>query len=278
MNPFRFMLAVSLAWGALSAPAQPAPPPVTSAPVFVPDTSHQNDPLPDGLIAFDATFKTADLEEGTDFAHFTFSFTNISDSVVAVLAAPTSCHCTTVDLPPLPWLLPAGTNGQLQVKVDLAAKTGVIFKSITFTTDKGKRDLMLRVNLRTPPPAAMTENDKAAGIAAAIVDRQAIFKGDCASCHLKNVEGRYGLDLYKHACAICHDAQPRATMVPDLAHLNLPTNQEFWQTWITYGKPGSLMPAWAQSQGGPLNDLQIATLAQYLNTTYPGNVTNAPAK
>ena len=30
------------------------------------------------------------------------------------------------------------------------------------------------------------------------------------------------------------------------------------------GKAGSLMPAFATSQGGPLNDLQIASLAAYL--------------
>ncbi|HEX7654797.1 MAG TPA: cytochrome c, partial [Verrucomicrobiae bacterium] len=120
--------------------------------------------------------------------------------------------------------------------------------------------------------------EKEAGIAAAKLDRQAIFKGDCASCHLKNVAGRYGLELYRQACAICHEAEPRATMVPDLNHLNLPTNVEFWRTWITYGKPGSLMPAWSISQGGPLNDMQIASLAQYLNAIHPSTVTNEPAK
>jgi hypothetical protein len=58
-------------------------------------------------------------------------------------------------------------------------------------------------------------------------------------------------------------------MVPDLAKLTIPTNEEFWRTWITYGKPGSLMPSFAQSQGGPLDDIQIASLAQYLNVVHP---------
>ena len=64
-----------------------------------------------------------------------------------------------------------------------------------------------------------------------------------------------GRKLSKVTCAICHEAANRATMVPDLAQLKVPTNEEFWRTWITYGKPGSLMPAFAKSQAGPLDDI-----------------------
>ena len=69
-------------------------------------------------------------------------------------------------------------------------------------------------------------------------------------------------------------------MVPDLANLQVPTNEEFWRAWITSGKAGSLMPAFASSQGGPLGDLQVASLATYLNAVHPSKVaaTNAPAK
>jgi hypothetical protein len=54
-------------------------------------------------------------------------------------------------------------------------------------------------------------------------------------------------------------------MVPDLHALKTPTNYEFWRIWITHGKPGSLMPAFATTDGGPLSDMQIASLASYLN-------------
>jgi len=55
-------------------------------------------------------------------------------------------------------------------------------------------------------------------------------------------------------------------MVPDLHDLKVPTNREFWQTWITFGKPGTLMPAFAATQGGVFNDTQIISLANYLNS------------
>ena len=118
----------------------------------------------------------------------------------------------------------------------------------------------------------MTEAQRTAGITAAKVDRQAVFKGDCATCHLKKVEGKYGQPLFEVLCAICHEAKHRAEMVPDLANLPVPTSEEFWRAWITVGKAGSLMPAFATSQGGPLNDLQIASLAAYLNAIHPSKV------
>jgi mono/diheme cytochrome c family protein len=91
-----------------------------------------------------------------------------------------------------------------------------------------------------------------------------VFKGDCASCHVHRGEGKYGQELYQADCAICHESEHRATMVPDLHALKTPTNFEFWRTWITHGKPGSLMPAFSTVDGGPLSDMQIASLANYL--------------
>ena len=66
-------------------------------------------------------------------------------------------------------------------------------------------------------------------------------------------------------------------MVPDLHNLPVTTSEEFWRTWITAGKAGTLMPAFATSQGGPLNDMQIAQLASYLNGLYPSRVPQSAA-
>jgi mono/diheme cytochrome c family protein len=65
-------------------------------------------------------------------------------------------------------------------------------------------------------------------------------------------------------------------MVPDLHNLKTPTNDQFWQTWIAHGKPGSLMPAFAIADGGPLSDMQIASLAAYLNSAIPSHAPPAP--
>ena len=251
---------------------------LASAPVYVPDVSHENEPLPEGVLAFDATTKTVDTMEGTDFAKFTFSFTNVTANIVTILNVHPSCGCTTAEMPPVPWQLAPGTNGEMRLSVNLAGKSGILNKSVKFTTDKGQRDLWMRINLAPAPKIEMTDAQRAAGLAAAKIDRQAVFKGDCATCHVKPAEGKYGQQLYDTACGICHAAEHRASMVPDLSKLTVPTNEEFWRTWITYGKPGSLMPAFAQSQGGPLSDIQIASLATYLNAIHPPKAAPAEGK
>jgi mono/diheme cytochrome c family protein len=316
--------------GVFTAAAQPSKV-VTTTPVYVPDYTHANDPMPAGVIAWDDLTKTTDATNGQDFARFVFTFTNLATKIsvglatnvisltnlttvtnssfwarlrgrqitqvagistqtnavtvtnsipvpLTILSVHPGCGCTTAELPPVPWTIPAGSNGVIKVSVNLAGKSGSLFKTVAVSTDKGKNDLALRINiLAAPPMAEMTEAQRAQGLAAAKVDRQAIFKGDCASCHLPPTAGKYSQNLYDSLCAICHNAAHRATMVPDLKNLPIPTSVEFWSTWITAGKPGTLMPAFATSQGGPLNDMQIASLAAYLNSAYPSHPTAAPA-
>jgi len=197
-----------------------------------------------------------------------------------ILRATPSCGCTTIEMPPTPWWVAAGSNGLIKLNVKLFGKVGLLSKSVKVITDKGTKDLAVRINIASPPAARMTEAERAAGIAAAKVDRQAVFKGDCVTCHFNKSFGKFGPQLYAAACGICHEANPRASMVPDLHHLTDSTgkpvsiSEEFWRAAITAGKEGTLMPAFAQSQGGPLNDLQIASLAAYLNATIPSTTSN----
>jgi len=240
---------------------------VASTPaVYVPDLSHAADPLPDGVLVFDDLMKAVDAAADQDAAHFTFNFTNASSGNVTILDVHPSCGCTTAQLPQLPWTVASGTNGQIGITVNLAGKNGMLFKTINISTDKGTKTLMVRVNILQPVVPTMTDEDRAQGIAAAKVDRQAVFKGSCATCHVKVGEGKYGQALYEADCGICHEGPNRATMVPDLRAIKTPTNAEFWQTWIAHGKPGSLMPAFSTADGGPLTDIQIASLAAYLDS------------
>jgi hypothetical protein len=87
--------------------------------------------------------------------------------------------------------------------------------------------------------------------------------------------------LYAVACGICHEANPRATMVTNLRALNHPTDYNYWQMMIALGKPGSLMPAFSTDQGGPLTGEQIESLAKTLTETFPSVSSasiNAPLK
>jgi mono/diheme cytochrome c family protein len=249
---------------------------VTTPTVYVPDLSHASGVLGDNVLAWDSSMKTTNVAADADNAHFVFYFTNVSPGNVTILNVHPSCGCTTAQLPPLPWTIPSGTNDQIGVTVNLAGKNGTIFKYVDVSTDKGSKRLNLQITILPPVIQTMSDADRARGVAAAKIDRQAVFKNDCATCHVKPGEGKYGKSLYDAVCAICHEAEHRATMVPDLHALKTPTNDAFWRTWIAHGKPGSFMPAFSQSDGGPLSDMQIASLAAYLDSAIPSHVAPAP--
>ncbi len=294
--------------------------PVSTLPVYVPNLSHSAGPLPDGVLAWDATTKETNVIANTPAAHFVFNFTNIateaqatlSTNVVAItnvttvtnssfwarligkrishvtkivsttniVAAKTfkpvpvtilsvhpSCGCTTAKLPRLPWTLAPGTNGHFGVTVNLEAKSGILYKTLMVYTDKGSKTLLLKITIRPFEMPKMSEAQRELNRKLATADRQMVFKGECATCHVQQGQGEYGEALYKADCAICHEGEHRATMVPDLHQLKTPTNFEFWRTWISHGKPGTLMPAFSKVDGGPLSDIQIASLARYLTVS-----------
>jgi len=237
--------------------------------VYVPDTTHQNEPLPDGVLAWNSLTQESTVAADVGKAGFVFSFTNISPGNVTILDVHPSCGCTTAQLPPLPWVLSTGTNGQFGFTVNLAGRTGMQVKTVNVKTDKGTKLLTLKINILPPVAPSQSEAERAHALEMAKTDRQAVFHGDCAACHVKPGDGKYGPPLYTAVCGICHDSKTRASMVPDLHNLKIPTNVDFWQTWIAHGKVGTLMPAFSSAEGGSLSENQIASLAYYLNATFP---------
>jgi mono/diheme cytochrome c family protein len=185
-----------------------------------------------------------------------------------------SCACTVAKLPNLPWKLAPGTNGQIEVAVDLRGKRGQFSKMVYVYTSAGPKNLMVKLNM--PDAGPNLANDRSRNMQIATADRQAVFKNDCAKCHAEPTAGKKGNELYAAACGVCHDAEHRATMVPDLHNLNHSTDRIFWKVWISKGKVGSLMPGFAQVEGGPLSDEQIASLVDYLAENIPSRPATAP--
>ncbi len=300
---------------------------VATSPVYVPDMSRANGPLPDGVLVWNSTMLETNLPPNTAQAHFLFTFTNVAvrinktlvtnittktyrvthgtlasprnqseapatravavtnlfwvtNSIMAVPVTFTdvhpSCGCTTAQLPRMPWTIPAGGSGQIPLTVNIFGRSGTFFKSVQVKTDEGMKQLFLEISVQPAAARTMTPAERTRDIAAAKIDRQAVFRGDCASCHVQDGQGKYGQALFQADCAICHEAEHRASFVADLHNLKVPTNTDFWETWIAHGKPGSFMPAFSQSDGGPLTDMQIASLAVYLNQAIPSKVPPAP--
>jgi len=225
-------------------------------------------PLP--LVA-DAEVKEYTAKPGETNAQFTFTLTNSSPADVTVNEVHTSCGCTVAKLPSQPWILTPGTNGQIHVTVDLRGKRGQVTKLVYVNGATGSKTLTVKVNIPEAQPGLLADRDKIREIATA--DRQAVFKNECASCHAAPTVGKQGEALYAAACGICHDAEHRASMVPDLRNLNHSTDRIYWKVWTTQGKTGSLMPAFAKTEGGPLSEDQINSLADYLAEHVPSRPT-----
>jgi mono/diheme cytochrome c family protein len=156
-------------------------------------------------------------------------------------------------------------------------------KGMTVETSAGNKFLTLMAKL-PPQPAApnpavagtgmqRTEAERAKNLQSALSDRQAPLKGDCAKCHVEPAAGKHGRELYVAACGICHNAERRAEMVADLQERvrtnAVPFPAEYWNMFVTMGKPGTLMPAFAKEHGGFMTKDQVVSLVDYLVKDFP---------
>lgn len=234
------------------------------------EASPPHNPLPDHILVWDALTKETSVTGYTESVHFVFTFTNASSRTITLQAVEASCGCTTVQLPVTPWTIPAAGSGQLGATVKLVGKARQQTESVVVFTDQGFQILKLQVQVLPPHQPSRSPAECAHDRNAARLNRQAIFHGDCASCHVKPGDGKEGKALYYAVCAVCHERSNHAVsglVVPDLFAIQTPTNVTFWIDSIAHGKPGTFMPAFSTKDGGPLTEMQIANLVQFLNTS-----------
>lgn len=219
------------------------------------------------VLAWDADTKEVTTKPGDPVAKFTFSVTNMTDSEVVITDAKPSCGCTEATMPSKPWHLAANSNGVINVGVNLAGKSGTLFKWVdVYYASNSQKRLNLKVIMAEDANMARNRNQQMAKS-----DRQAVFKGECVKCHVTPAQGKMGKGLYVAACDICHGANPRASMVPDLRALNHATDLNYWKIWIAEGRAGTMMPAFSTKEGGPLTDEQIDSLAEFMLKSFPPN-------
>ncbi|HEX3798689.1 MAG TPA: DUF1573 domain-containing protein [Verrucomicrobiae bacterium] len=203
-------------------------------------------------------------------ARFVFKVRNISKHEVVIEDLKTSCGCTIAQLPTHPWRIAPKESTQFEAIVDLRGKYGDLFKEIDVISTNAPAKLNLEVDIALGTNTLSTEmQNRLWGQQLAAVDRQAVFKKNCVLCHLTPAFGKSGEPLFHATCGICHEAEHRATMVPDLSSLHTEIGTNYWREWITNGKPGTLMPAFTATQGGPLSDAQINSLVKYLTKAFP---------
>ncbi len=232
---------------------------------------------PPGPLVWDPPSQYYTAAHGDVGARFTFKVKNVSPSEYVIDDVKTSCECTVAGMPGKPWRLAPGETNKLEAVVDLREKmrgvtaSDIVLKDIYVLGATGTN--LLTIAITIPPGLSNTmaphQIDRIWGQELAAVDRQAVFKNKCVTCHLVPAFGKYGEKLYHTACAICHEAMPRAPMVPDLRALKTEIDTNYWRAWITYGKPGTLMPGFINTEGGPLEAAQVDSLVAYMSQAFP---------
>jgi cytochrome c5 len=245
------------------------------------DLMAQNGKRPNAVSAqplqFDALEKSVETKPGDKESRFSFIARNTTNEPVTIEEVQTSCGCTSV-VKKSPWVVQPGESDTIQVSMDLLGRQGTVTKSVYVFTNKGVQTLKVVTMIpagqiphaQESTPALLSDRQR--NQLKALRDRQIVFRGDCARCHAKPTEGLAGEKLYGRACGICHNSPNRASMVPDLAQISKVKDKLYWEVWIKYGRKGSLMPAFHQSQGGPLDDNQVNSLVDFLLTEVPGGV------
>ena len=217
---------------------------------------------PSNPLAFDALHKQLIARAGQSNAVVSFTLTNVSTAPIVIREVSLSCGCSVATMPARPWTLKPGEHGQVTITTDLRGKRGSLLKTAIVQASAGTRVLTYQVDIQEPAtPEERTRNQ-----ALAKTDRQAVFQGECAKCHAEPAKGKLGKELFAVACSICHEAEHRASMVPDLKALKKPAPRDYWLQWIAHGKPDTLMPAFAAKAGGPLTDAQIHSLVEFLSS------------
>ena len=212
-------------------------------------------------LSFDAMAKEVFVSPTETNGLVSFNVTNVATKPITVFRLKPSCGCTLAEAPPRPWKLGPAESGTMTFNTSTRGKFGRLNKSATLYTSAGMRVLNFSIHI----PRPLNSDSRKQNLEFAEQDRQAVFSGDCASCHARPTKHKTGTALYATACAICHDSPRRAEMVPPLRQFQLSKDQ--WRQVITHGKTNSLMPGFAKKHGGPLSEAQIKSLVEFLGAS-----------
>jgi len=224
--------------------------------------------------SWDAIEKKVELPAMTNIVYFTFWLTNTSSEPATLLSTEAECDCTVVEARKnLPWRFDPGESGAINMRINTRGRSGQVMRVVVVHTSHGVQRLIAHINIPlTPAPSNVSVRQR--DVEVARKDRQAVFKNGCASCHALPAAYLTGGALFDKACGICHLSKHRAEMVPELASVASGKDADYWRDWISYGKTGSLMPAFAKSEGGILDTNQIESLVEYLMQRYPADFTD----
>jgi hypothetical protein len=201
------------------------------------------------LRSVDSVFNGGTIKPGDSIIH-EFVIRNAGDATAHLSDPMPSCGCTSAVLGKR--TLDPGDSTLVRVRFNSLGKgTGTFEKSVKVATKETPyviTSLVMQCSVRLP------ENQHAG----TMMTVSGIFEGNCTRCHVDFGRGFNGRILYQADCGICHSSEH--SNAPRI----LPTDSTHLDHIIRFGKPGTSMPAFDQSRGGPLTPEQIESLIKYL--------------
>lgn len=201
------------------------------------------------------THNFGQVEEGIEVSS-NFIVHNDGDKPLNIFETKSTCGCTIAGLRRK--VISAGAAEKLKVVMDTSMKQGLVTKEITVRSNDPKRPVLsLFVSADVKDPHAKLGGNVQAKI----------FQGRCAECHSARGNGKFGEELFAVDCAMCHGIMGDGAVGPNLVQLNYDANgmTEEVRKIIANGIPNHRsMPGFSKRLGGPLTDLQIASIIKHL--------------
>lgn len=201
------------------------------------------------------THNFGQVEEGIEVST-NFIIHNDGDRPLQIYETKSTCGCTLASLKKR--VVSAGATEALKVVMDTSMKQGLVTKEITVKSNDPKRPVLrLFVSADVRDPHAKLGGNVQAKI----------FQGRCAECHSVRGNGKFGEELFVADCAMCHGLMGDGAVGPNLVRLDYEAKgmAEEVRKIIANGSPNHRsMPGFSKRLGGPLSDLQIASIVKHL--------------
>ncbi|MGQ0645583.1 MAG: DUF1573 domain-containing protein [Elusimicrobiota bacterium] len=205
------------------------------------------------LVFDEKSFDFGPLVQGATVQH-DFAFRNAGRAPLEIYSADSSCGCTAA-LPENRLVKPGGRS-RIRVTYDSRGKMGPVEKFVAVRSNDPESPvthLVVRglVTASQHPEMTGTRN---------------LFEGSCASCHADRGRGRTGEALYQADCAMCHEHHKIGRRLAPPAEEMASRSEAALDRAVREGLPGTSMPAFHSSRGGPLNDAEIESLVRFLKS------------
>lgn len=194
------------------------------------------------------------MTQGDRVKH-SFKFYNRGSAPLTIGSIKTTCGCTAGIAKETNTA--GGEENELEVEYDSRGKAGAFRKRVFVPSNDPVNPL---VTLVVSGYVKISDHSDVTGT-------ENLFKGECRKCHVLRGFKKKGRELYEMDCAMCHEHHVRHDrFIAHSAREMAKYPREHLYKATKEGVPGTSMPAYHTSAGGPLSEEEIEGLVDYMKS------------